>query len=164
MVIVSAKISKQKILLGLLIAVCVVVLLVFLIGKSEKPIQQAEEQQPIATAAQSLSGGTNDERIAFLSSFGWNVEPTPTETQEVRIPQEFNDVFTRYNQIQIDQGFDLSNFAGKTAKRYVYTITNYPNGSSGHYATVLVHKNKIIGGDITSSEQGGSMHGFQMPG
>jgi len=164
MVIVSAKVSKQKILLGLLIAVCVIVLLVFLVGKSEESTPQTETQEQAQPTVQSLNGGTNDERIAFLASFGWEVEPTPSETQEVRIPQEFNDVFTRYNQIQQEQGFDLSEFAGKTAKRYVYSISNYPDGSIDHYATILVHKNKIIGGDVTSSAQGGTMHGFAMPG
>ena len=119
--------------------------------------EQTQEQ------ARSLEGGSNDDLLAFLHRYGWEVEATPTETQEVRIPHEFNDVFTRYNDLQKEQGFDLSEFAGKTAKRYVYAVTNYPDGSSDHFATILVHKNKIIGGDVTSTGQGGSMHGFEMP-
>lgn len=161
MVIVSAKISKRKILLGILAAVCVILLLSFLLGKSDEPAQQpqAQTQEQVRT----LDGGSNEERLAFLQSYGWEVSQTPTETQEVRIPLEFNEVFTRYNQMQQEQGFDLSDFAGKTAKRYVYAVTNYPGGSQDFYATVLVHKNKIIGGDVTSTAQGGAMHGFQMP-
>lgn len=159
MVIVSAKVSKRKILLGLVIAICVVILLSFLIGRSEEPSQAPTQQ----TVEQDLDGGSNEKRLGFLKSYGWEVSQTPTETQEVRIPQEFNDVFTRYNELQKAQGFDLQAFAGKTAKRYVYAITNYPGGSQDHYATVLVHKNKIIGGDVTSTAEGGSMHGFEMP-
>lgn len=163
MVIVSAKISKRNVLLGILAAVCIVVLLAFLLNKADEPIVQPQEQMQEAAQQQSLNGGSNEERVAFLQSFGWQVEPTPTETQEVRVPQEFNEVFTRYNEIQQEQGFDLSEFAGKTAKRYVYAVTNYPDGSPDHFATVLVHKNKIIGGDVTSTAQGGTMHGFNMP-
>lgn len=160
MVIVSAKVSKRKILLGLVIAICVVVLLSFLIGRSEESPQPPAQQ----TMEQDLDGGSNEKRLGFLKSYGWDVSQTPTETQEVRIPQEFNEVFTRYNELQKAQGFDLQAFAGKTAKRYVYAINNYPGGSQDHYATVLVHKNKIIGGDVTSTAEGGSMHGFEMPG
>ena len=157
MVIVSAKVSKRKILIGIAAAVCVIALLAFLCSKAEQP------SQPEEAPAQSLKASTNEDRIAFLASYGWQVREAPTETQEVRIPKEFNEVFTRYNQLQQSQGFDLSEYAGKPAKRYVYAITNYPGGSSDYYATVLVCQNKIIGGDVTSAAEGGSMHGFVMP-
>ena len=153
MMIVSAKVSKRKILTGMLVAAGVIALLVFLFLKSEAPT--AEEP--------SLDAATNEERIAYLASFGWQVQETPTETQEVRIPETFNEVFTRYNQLQQSMGFDLSPYAGKAAKRYVYAVTNHPDGSPEHYATLLIHKNKIIGGDVTSATAGGSMHGFTMP-
>ena len=155
MVIVSAKVSKRKILTGVIAAVCVIVLLVVLFSKAG----DSTTEEPVQTG----QAATNEERIAFLNSFGWEVNETPTETQEVRIPEEFNDVFTRYNQLQQSQGYDLAEYAGKAVKRYVYAITNYPGGSQDHYATLLVYKNKIIGGDVTSTAQGGGMHGFAMP-
>ncbi len=158
MVIISAKVNKRKVLLGLIAAVCVILLLAVLLGKADEPAQDVPQEQ-----SASLNGGTNEERLAFLESHGWQVEETPTETQEVRIPQEFNEVFTRYNELQKEQGFDLSGYAGKTAKRYVYAVTNHPDGSDGHHATILVHKNKIIGGDVTGSAQNGGIHGFAMP-
>ena len=127
--------------------------------ESPLPVQPAPETDP----AQALSAGSNEDRIAYLQSFGWQVQETPTETQEVRIPEEVNDVFTRYNQLQQSQGFDLSRYGGKAVKRYVYTITNSPGGSQDHCATVLVYRNKIIGGDVASRAEGGRMHGFAMP-
>lgn len=163
MVIVSAKVSKRKVLIGILAAVAVIMLLSFLLKKAEEPSSAPRVDAETQTQPQNLEGGSNDDRLAFLQSYGWDVDATPTETREVRIPQEFNDVFTRYNELQQEQGFDLSEFAGKTAKRYVYAIKNHPGGGDDHYATVLVHKNKIIGGDVTSTGQGGSMHGFAMP-
>ena len=159
MVIVSAKISKRKVLIGLVVAVCVIVLLAVLLKNSNKPVQQPDTQQTVV----SLDGGSNEERLSFLKSYGWQVDQEPAQTQEIRVPQEFNDVFTRYNQLQQEQGFDLSEFAGKTAKRYVYAVTNHPDGGN-YYATLLVYKNKIIGGDVTSAARGGKMHGFEMPG
>jgi len=157
MMIVSAKVSKRKILTGLLVAVGVIALLVFLFLKSEETVPAPDSTEP------SLHAATNEDRIAYLASFGWQVQQTPTETQEVRIPETFNEVFTRYNQLQQSMGFDLSHYAGKSAKRYVYAVTNHPDGSPDHFATLLIHKNKIIGGDVTSTAAGGSMHGFIMP-
>ena len=157
MMIVSAKISKRKVLTGLIVAAAVILLLVTLFNKSEET--GSSPNSPM----QSLDAATNEQRVAWLASFGWQVRETPEETQEVKIPEEFNEVFTRYNQLQQSMGFDLSAYAGKPAKRYVYAITNYPGGSPDYYATLLVCKNKIIGGDITSRAEGGSMHGFTMP-
>lgn len=158
MMIVSAKVSKKKVLTGLLVALGVILLLVFLCSKADATGESTPGDSTMTSEA-----ATNEQRLAFLQSFGWEVDDAPTETQEVRIPAEFNDVFTRYNELQKSQGYDLSQFAGKAAKRYVYRITNHPNGEN-YYATVLIHKNEIIGGDVTGTGNGGTMHGFKMPG
>ena len=156
MMIVSAKVSKRKFLTGLLIAAAVIALLVVLCDKADASGDAVQDQISQGKAA------TNEERLAFLRSFGWDVTDAPTETQEVRIPEEFNDVFTRYNQLQLEQGYDLAPFSGKVVKRYVYQINNHPNGAD-YYATILIHKNQIIGGDITGTGAGGAIHGFAMP-
>ena len=158
MMIVSAKVSKKKVLTGFLVAVGVILLLVLLVNKADATGDAMPENTTVTNEA-----STNEQRLAFLQSFGWEVDDAPTETQEVRIPAEFNDVFTRYNELQKSQGYDLSQCAGKAAKRYVYRITNHPNGEN-YYATVLIHKNEIIGGDVTGTGNGGTMHGFKMPG
>lgn len=162
MVIMSAKVSKRKVLTGLIVAVAVVLLLVFLLGKAGETPAAAATQE--STAAE-IDAGTNEGRVAFLQSFGWEVAETPAETQEVKIPAEFNNVFTRYNQLQQSQGYDLSQYAGKAVKRYVYAITNYPGEAESqcHFATVLVYQDQVIGGDVTDTRQGGKMHGFAMP-
>lgn len=157
MMIVSAKVSKRKFLTGLLVAVGLIALVAALCSRADASDSSAAED-PAATGKAS----TNEERLAFLHAFGWEVEDAPTETQEVRIPEEFNDVFTRYNELQKAQGYDLEPYAGKSVKRYVYRITNHPDGPE-RYATILIHKNEIIGGDVTGSGEGGRIHGFQMP-
>ena len=106
MVIMSAKVSKRKVLTGLIVAVAVVVLLAVLLGKAgEAPAASVQE-----SAAAEIDAGSNEGRVAFLQSFGWEVAETPVETQEVKIPVEFNNVFTRYNQLQQSQGYDLSQY------------------------------------------------------
>jgi len=157
MMIVSAKVSKRKFLTGLLIAAAIIALLVFLCSKADASGGNMADDPTAANTA-----SDNEQRLAFLRSFGWEAADAPVETQEVRIPEEFNDVFTRYNELQRSQGYDLEPYAGKSVKRYVYRIENHPDGPD-HYATLLIHKNEIIGGDITGSGEGGRIHGFQKP-
>ena len=72
-------------------------------------------------------------------------------------------MFDRYNALQKSQGYDLTQYAGKTVMRYVYKITNYPGATDPVHATILVYKNQIIGGDITDTSASGIMTGFKKP-
>ena len=65
--------------------------------------------------------------------------------------------------LQKGQGYDLSKYSGKKVMRYVYEINNYPGAQEPVYATVLVYKNKVIGGDVTDTAAQGKIRGFQMP-
>ena len=103
---------------------------------------------------------TNEDRIAFLQQFGWRVDERPIEETEVTIPENFDKVFTGYNEIQKRQGLDLSKYKGKKVMRYTYEVTNYENGNGKVYANVIVYRNKVIGGDICSANVGGFVHGF----
>jgi len=106
---------------------------------------------------------TNDARVKFLTDFGWEVAASPVESGQVKIPDTSTEVFDRYNALQKSQGYDLSQFAGKTAMRYVYKIKNYPGATDPVYATVLVYKDQVIGGDITDTSAKGVIRGFQKP-
>ncbi|MBQ3087234.1 MAG: DUF4830 domain-containing protein [Clostridia bacterium] len=118
----------------------------------------------ISVSAQDfLSGSTASDRIAFLQSFGWDVKEDPVSVADVVIPSVFGDVYENYNSIQIAQGFDLKEYAGRTVKKWVYAVENYPGYAQSEIyirATVLVCNGRIIGGDICSVELDGFMHGF----
>ena len=144
--VVSLKANRKRILAFLLLAVIVVGACVFLQSRGE------EESQPIP-------GGTNEERVAYLQSFGWQVQEEPAETREVMIPAQFNNVYTAYNVMQQAQGFDLKPYAGEVCTQYLYKVENYPNESEV-YATLLVYGEEIIGGDVASAKVDGFMHGF----
>ncbi len=105
-------------------------------------------------------GKTNEDRIAFLSQYGWSVEPTPIAQEQVRIPTEFDRIFIRYNDLQKQQGLDLSRYCRKTVTRYTYKITNYPDYEGEVWANVIVYRGKVVGGDICAAEQGGFVRGF----
>lgn len=103
---------------------------------------------------------TSDDITAFLAQFGWETEKTPLEEVKIRIPTEFDKVMNSYNELQRGQGLDLSKYRGKEVTRYTFRITNYPNYDGEVMANVIVYKNRVIGGDICTSDVTGFICGF----
>ena len=151
MLVMTAKVDKKKIAMvaGAVVLLILGAILLF-VGSDSTP-----------TASTNVSG--NDARVAFLKDFGWDVTTSPVESSQVRIPENASAVFDRYNALQKSQGYDLSAYAGKTVMRYVYRINNYPGATEPVYATLLVYKNQIIGGDVTDTSAKGVVRGFRMP-
>ena len=104
---------------------------------------------------------TEGDVAAFLSQFGWTVEGSPMETKTVTIPAEFDKVFAAYNEMQKEQGLNLSKYKGKDVTRYTFAVTNYEGYEGRVLANVLVYRNRVIGGDICSADLSGFVHGFE---
>lgn len=147
MFVISFKTGKRKIVLAL--AVTLVALTAVLVATH--------------VSSHSMSGlpagETNEERLSFLASWGWQAEEEPLEMREVLIPAEFDDVYLRYNEVQIAQGMDLRPFAGRTCSQWVYRVTNHPSGQEVR-ASLLVLDGHIVGGDLSTAELGGFLTGF----
>ena len=149
MLILTTKVDKPKLMLAAIAVIGAILLLLALTGGDSAP-----------TAAMDHAADTNDARVKFLTDLGWEVTPSPTESGEIRIPKAGDQVFDRYNELQKSQGYDLHKYAGKKVMRYVYQINNFPDAKEPVYATVLVYKDRIIGGDITDTTPGGRVQGF----
>ncbi|MBQ2734583.1 MAG: DUF4830 domain-containing protein [Clostridia bacterium] len=102
-----------------------------------------------------------DDVVSFLSQFGWQVSAEPVEVKTVTIPAEFDKIFAAYNEMQKEQGLNLSKYKNKEVTRYTFTVTNYPDYNGTVYANVLVYRNRVIGGDICSADVSGFVHGFE---
>lgn len=106
---------------------------------------------------------TNQDRIAYLQGYGWEVSPEPIATEELLIPEEMDDSYTGYLALQSAQGFDLARYSGKRVKRYTYEIRNYPTGETGVVANLLIYKKAVVGGEVLSQNLDGFLHGLAMP-
>jgi len=148
MFMITAKISKKKILAGILLIIAIPFLII-LFGITNPSLKTAE-----------TSGETKELRRSFLLSNGWQTDSEYEEISVITVPQEFDKIYTQYNEIHKEQGFDLSKYKGLEAHCYSYRILNYKDEPDGIYATVIVHGGKIIGGDIHCDKQDGFMHGF----
>ena len=150
MMIMTAKVDFKKILLVLVAIALLILSAILLLGGGDTE-----------TAAAAVS--SNDARVQFLKNFGWDVTTSPVESGQVKIPEQSSQVFDRYNALQKSQGYDLTQYAGQKVMRYVYKINNFPGATEPVYATVLVYKNRIIGGDVTDTAARGQIRGFKMP-
>lgn len=148
MLIWTAKFSRKKAAAAVIFMGLVMAALIVLMGRTP---EDPETPLPALTC--------NEERVAYLQSLGWTVEPEPIETLQFLLPEELEEPYRSYNELQLSQGFDLRNCCGKQVARYTYTITNYPGQAKGVQANLYICEENPVAGDVCSS---GAM-GFQEP-
>ncbi|MBR6513311.1 MAG: DUF4830 domain-containing protein [Clostridia bacterium] len=158
MFIYSVRASTLKFFGGVILSVVTLITLICLI-----PTVDTEDAQTFSPGEKINYSGikSNDDRINFLKQFGWEAEPSPTKEETVTIPDDFDRVYTGYNEIQKSMGLDLSKYKNKEVIRYCYKITNYPDYDGEVIATLLIYRNKVIGGDISSADANGFTQGFE---
>lgn len=157
MFIYSVRASTLKFLAVICVSlVAIITLIAFVPAYGEGSVAASKDEEITYTGVK-----TNEDRIAFLSQFGWEVKAEPVEECEVTIPSEFDKIFTGYNEIQKRQGLDLSDYKKKKVVRYTYEVTNYKGAEGTVYANVIVYRNRVIGGDVCSADVTGFIHGFE---
>lgn len=161
MFVYSLRGDKLKKLIPIVFAVIAVFVAVFIfVSHGNKNVTSSTKN------GISLKAGDSEERIAFLSQFGWEVSNDPLEVSEIIIPYEFDETYEKYNELQSQQNFDLSKYKGVRVKRWTYEILNYPgyeNFDGLIRANILVYDGKVIGGDVCNIELDGFMHTLAFP-
>lgn len=145
MFIVTARVPRKKLLAGSVTVLCcclvIATALILTLGG-----------QAVPTSAESSGVRSNEDRVAYLNELGWQVSDTPVTTEELLIPETFDESYDAYLALQAQQGFDLTKYAGKRVKRYTYDVTNYSDSGVGVQAALLVYKNKVIGGQLQAAD------------
>lgn len=101
----------------------------------------------------SIDESTNSMITGYLNYLGYEVGDRPLEITRITIPQDFDAIYSSYNKIQLEAGFDLSKYKGKSLSKYSYEVKNL--GGEGVRANVLVYDGIIVGGDISSPKTDG---------
>ncbi len=153
-------VSKNKIKKTVSIGVAVIVLSLLLVLL----LQCFRESHFLRVANElNLTVATESDMLSFISNYGWQVDDEPVEVREIIIPETFDDVYSNYNKIQLEQGFDLEKYSGRRVKKWTYIIRNYPETlPSDDFVriNILVCDGVVIGGDVSSVKLDGFMHGF----
>lgn len=107
---------------------------------------------------------TEQQRQALISELGWETSAKPSEHKTVTIPQEFDEVYSAYNELQKEQGFDLAKFKGKKVEIYSYPVYNYKGHEKCMTLTIMGCDGVLIGGDVCCTELDGFMQGLMKSG
>ena len=84
MFIVTARVPKKKLLAGgaALLCCCVVAVTAVILSAGGMAVTASAEVRGIRD---------NDDRVAYLNELGWTVSAEPIATEELLIPDEFDD-------------------------------------------------------------------------
>ena len=107
--------------------------------------------------------GNEAQRQEFLKQMGWEVSGEFDECRQVLIPEQFNEVYEGYNELQKQQGFDLSAYKGKSCDVYTYKVKNYKDHEDKDdvRCNLMICDDVLIGGDVSSTELDGFMQGLK---
>ena len=154
MFIVTAKVPKRRyFLLGALAVLAVLVAILALRGGKKEA----------ADNELSLRAETNEQRLAYLTSLGWEPDAEPIEALKLTLPEELVEPYRSYNEIQLKQGFDLTPYLGETLERYTYCINNYPGRPKGCQADLYVYDGTVVAGDIVCTGANGFIATLEFP-
>lgn len=146
MIVKTVKIkSVLKTLITILIVAAIVFAAVYTVNRLVK--------------TQKIKLGSEQEMLSFLQDLGWETSESAINIREVTVPEEWNEVYTRYNDLQLQQGFDLTKYKGSPATVYSFKILNYPDHPDNIVANLLICDGCLIAADISCTELGGFMQG-----
>ena len=118
----------------------------------------------VSYVSAALGEVTQEEAAKFLEDCGWKLKADSGSREEVTIPAEFSDVYQRYNNLQLKQGYDLTAYRGETVIRYTFQVLNFTEYDGtpceNAEAHLLVCGGEIIGGDVCSLSISGRMVGI----
>ncbi|HIR41229.1 MAG TPA: DUF4830 domain-containing protein [Candidatus Egerieicola pullicola] len=157
MFVCAVKATWKRVAVILLVAAAIIGLLVVLLGGCQSP---AEEE---GAAPEPIRLTTVTQMVEWLAGEGIEVDPDSLVQDTVTIPQPFDDIYTQYNQLQLEAGFDLTPYQGFTADRSCFTVLNYPNQEEGVLVHLLCWEGELIGGDLCSVRLDGFLTGLIMP-
>lgn len=136
MLIVTTRFSKKKAVLTVIAVGAVLALLVILASV----FPGSDNDRPRLS--------DNTQRVSYLQSLGWEVEPDPLETLQFLLPETLGEPYLTYNRLQKEQGFDLTDSCGKQVTRYTYAVTNYPDRPQGIQLNLYVCEEQPVAGDV----------------
>ena len=151
MFIITAKFSRRR-AFALAAVACLALALIVLPRACRKSAE-----------APAIPAETNEQRLAYLTSLGWEVNDQPIETLSVTLGETLEEPYLSYNDLQRSQGFDLTRYCGQTLSRYTYVVTNYPDASLPCQADLYVCDGALAAGDIVCTGENGFMAGLSFP-
>ena len=95
---------------------------------------------------------TESDRTALLARLGYTVKGAPIEEVSFTLPEEFDSALAGYNELQKEQGLDLSRYKKKTLSRYTYELASYEGYEGTVYVNLILFHDRVVAADICSAD------------
>lgn len=161
MFLLSLKSLRGKLILLVAAVVAAVFVCAVLSSGSE-----SEKEDSTTLNTVSIAATKADKLTDFITMLGYTVKDEPDSVQQIIIPEVFDEIYEQYNNLQKESGFDLTPYKGCQAKKWTFTVTDYPGYEDMDCIKInlIVYGKRIIGGDICSVELDGFMTGLSQYG
>ena len=153
--IMTTKLTKTKAVAGVLAGGVLLCAVIFTAGHT------FEENAGGPPSPASVSD--NAQRVAYLAGWGWEVEPSAVETLDLTFPETLDEAYLSYNELQMENGMDLTPYCGQQAKRYTYRVSNYPDYEGTVLANLYLCGDTVVAGDLTASGENGFIASLRSP-
>ena len=137
--------SKKKMIVLVIVALLLAIVIIIF------PDNKKEDVIPLGAH---VDASTVGRRIDYFASHGWDVEEIAEK--RITIPINYNQGYEQYVRLQDKQGLPLREYAGRSAKLYVYDVKNYSPESRKMLAELLVCDDTAIA-SMVYSEDGGNL-------
>lgn len=140
---------------------CLTATLLLGVGVAADANWQVPQNEAVVQTISYTKVGTDEGRLSFIKSLGWEVTGEVVESESFTLPETFDRVLLGYNEIQKDQGLDLSRYRKKRVTRYTYELTNFDGYEGKVYLNLIVYRGKVIAGDVSSADPMGFVQGLE---
>lgn len=162
MFVFSLKAGRVKVLCASLLAVAAAFATVTLFPKGTESLAVSVDVRGEKIRFDGMKSA--DDLKKFAENLGFSVESAPTEVVETAVPAAFDKTMRAYNALQKAMGFDLSPYRNKTVERTTFRVTGLPDhaslASGETLLTLIVFKDRIIGGDLYTRGEDGDVKPF----
>ena len=105
MYVIHMRFTRRKILLAAAALVLVTGMTLLLAGC----FRSAAPREAVTLA-------TNEQRVAYLESLGWQVLPEPVATMDLQLPEDLKAQWGDYLKLQTQQGMPMADCAGQVVR------------------------------------------------
>ena len=120
-------------------------------------VLSANKEITIGKTTVSREIGSVADAAAVMHELGAVVPESSIIVRNVTIPEEFDDVYSAYNELQKECGLDLYPCRGREALLYCGRVCA-ASGNDAYVMTLVVCGNRLVGGDISDEKAGGNTH------
>lgn len=156
---VSSKFKSKKSKIVLLSVACVLVIFIAFVGISALNYNPPKSFSVEGRGTYNAVVETDEDAKEFVEQFSYVAEQLYS-LQEVYVPIKFSETYMKYNELQKQQGFDMDPYKGEKCKMYVYKLKDYEIDNAQAYMSVIVYRNRVIGGHISTMIKGCESHSF----